>query len=78
MVYTEKDMKCLPFKQCYKMIVRVDKVLAREMERQHELNKHLTNWLYALSGIVVMLIAILFVLICNIYYNLGIIPNFGV
>lgn len=75
MVYTEKDMKCLPLKQCYKMIVTVDRVLAREMERQHELNEHLTNWLYILTSALIIVVFICIVLFCNVYVCLGVIPN---
>lgn len=75
MVYTEKDMKCLPLKQCYKMIVRVDHVLASEMQRQHELNERLTNWLYVLTSALIIVVFICIVLFCNVYVRLGVIPN---
>lgn len=46
------------------------------MEREHYCaNERLVNWCYALTGIIVMLLAVLFVLICNIYYRLGVIPD---
>lgn len=46
------------------------------MEREHYLdNERLVNWCYALTGIIVMLLIVLFVLICNIYYRLGVIPD---
>lgn len=77
MVYTEKDMKCLPLKQCYKMIVTVDNVLAREMQRQRELNEHLTNRLYVLTSALIIVVLICIVLFCNVYVYLGVIPNFG-
>ena len=75
MVYTEKDMKCLPLKQCYKMIVTVDLVLASEMQRQHELNERLTNWLYGLTSALIIVVFICIVLFCNVYVRLGVIPN---
>jgi hypothetical protein len=75
MVYTEKDMKCLPLKQCYKMIVRVDHVLASKMQRQYELNEHLTNWLYVLTSALIIVVLICIVLFCNIYFRLGVIPD---
>lgn len=46
------------------------------MEREHYLdNERLVNWCYALTGIIVMLLIVLFVLICNIYFRLGVIPD---
>ena len=46
------------------------------MEREHYLNnERLVNWCYALTGIIVMLLVVLFVLICNIYFRLGVIPD---
>lgn len=46
------------------------------MEREHYLNNdRLVNWCYALTGIIVMLLVVLFVLICNIYFRLGVIPD---
>jgi hypothetical protein len=75
MVYTEKDMKCLPLKQCYKMVVRVDHVLASKMQRQYELNEHLTNWLYVLTSALIIVVLICIVLFCNIYFRLGVIPD---
>ena len=46
------------------------------MEREHYLdNDRLVNWCYALTGIIVMLFVVLFVLICNIYFRLGVIPD---
>lgn len=75
MVFTEKDMKCLPLKQCYKMIVTVDHVLDREMQRQHELNEHLTNLLYVLTSALIIVVLICIVLFCNVYVRLGVIPN---
>ena len=46
------------------------------MEREHYWdNERLVNWCYALTGIIVMLLVVLFVLICNIYYRLGVIPD---
>ena len=75
MVYTEKDMKCLPLKQCYKMIVTVDNVLAREMQRQRELNEHLTNWIHVLTSALIIVVLICIVLFCNVYVRLGVVPN---
>ena len=46
------------------------------MEREHYLdNESLVNWCYALTGIIVMLLFVLFVLFCNIYFRLGVIPD---
>lgn len=46
------------------------------MEREHYwANERLVNWCYALTGIIVMLLFVLFVLICNIYFRLGVIPD---
>lgn len=46
------------------------------MEREHYLdNERLVNWCYALTGIIVMLLFVLFVLFCNIYFRLGVIPD---
>lgn len=46
------------------------------MEREHYFdNERLVNWCYALTGIIVMLLFVLFVLICNIYFRLGVIPD---
>lgn len=46
------------------------------MEREHYFdNERLVNWCYALTGIIVMLSVVLFVLICNIYFRLGVIPD---
>lgn len=46
------------------------------MEREHYLdNDRLVNWCYALTGIIVMLLVVLFVIICDIYYYLGVIPD---
>lgn len=46
------------------------------MERKHYFdNERLVNWCYALTGIIISLIALLFVLICNIYFRLGVIPD---
>lgn len=46
------------------------------IEREHYLNnERLVNWCYALTGIIVMLLVVLFVLICNIYFRLGVIPD---
>lgn len=46
------------------------------MEREHYLdNERLVNWCYALTGIIVMLLFVLFVLFCNIYFRFGVIPD---
>ena len=46
------------------------------MEREHYWdNERLVNWCYTLTGIIVMLLFVLFVLICNIYFRLGVIPD---
>lgn len=46
------------------------------MEREHYFdNDRLVNWCYALTGIIAMLLFVLFVLICNIYFRLGVIPD---
>lgn len=46
------------------------------MEREHYFdNERLVNWCYALTGIIVTLLFVLFVLICNIYFRLGVIPD---
>lgn len=46
------------------------------MEREHYLeNERLVNWCYALTGTIVMLLFVLFVLFCNIYFRLGVIPG---
>ena len=48
------------------------------IEREHYLdNERLVNWCYALTGIIVMLLLVLFVLICNIYVRLGVIPDWA-
>lgn len=48
------------------------------MEREHYLdNERLVNWCYALTGIIVMLLFVLFALICNIYFRLGVIPDWA-
>ena len=48
------------------------------MENEHYWdNDRLVNWCYALTGIIVMLLFVLFVLICNIYFRLGVIPDWA-
>lgn len=48
------------------------------MEREHYLdNDRLVNWCYALTGIIVTLLFVLFVIICNIYFRLGVIPDWA-
>lgn len=48
------------------------------MEREHYLdNERLANWCYALTCIIVMLLFVLFALICNIYFRLGVIPDWA-
>lgn len=53
--------------------------LRKRMERMEDAhywdNDRLINWCYALTGIIVTLLLVLFVLICNIYYRLGVIPD---
>lgn len=56
------------FDDVYKRIER--------MENEHYWdNDRLVNWCYALTGTIVMLLFVLFVLICNIYFRLGVIPD---
>lgn len=48
------------------------------MEREHYWdNERLVNWCYALTGIIVTLLFVLFVIICNIYFRLGVIPDWA-
>lgn len=48
------------------------------MEREHYWdNERLVNWCYALTGIIVTLLSVLFVIICNIYFRLGVIPDWA-
>lgn len=48
------------------------------MEREHYWdNERLVNWCHALTGIIVMLLFVLFVIICNIYFRLGVIPDWA-
>lgn len=48
------------------------------MEREHYLNnERLVNWCYALTGVIVMLLCVLFVIIFNIYFRLGVIPDWA-
>lgn len=77
MVYnTDYDDKKIVITE--KELARVNKRIER-MEREHYWNNdRLVNWCYALTGIIVVLLCILFVLICNIYFRLGVIPDFGV
>lgn len=56
------------FDAVYKRIERMEDV-------HHWDNERLVNWCYALTGIIVMLLFVLFVLICNIYFRLGVIPD---
>lgn len=56
----------------------LDNLLKRmeRIEREHYWNnERLVNWCYALTGIIVMLLFVLFVLFCNIYFRLGVIPG---
>lgn len=56
-------------------IEALDKRMER-IEREHYWdNEHLVDWCYALTGIIVMLLFVLFVIICNIYFRLGVIPD---
>lgn len=55
--------------------------LRKRMDRMegvhHWDNERLVNWCYALTGIVAMLLFVLFVIICNIYFRLGVIPDWA-
>lgn len=51
------------------------KRMDRMEDAHHWDNERLVNWCYALTGIIVMLLLVLLVLICNIYYRLGVIPD---
>ena len=56
-------------------IEALDKRMER-IERDHYCdNERLVNWCYALTSIIVMLLFVLFVIICNIYFRLGVIPD---
>lgn len=58
------------FDDVYKRIER--------MENEHYWgNDRLVNWCYALTGTIVMLLFVLFVIICNIYFRLGVIPDWA-
>ena len=58
-------------KEFYDVYKRIER-----MENEHYWdNDRLVNWCYALTGIIVMLLFVLFVLICNIYFRLGVIPD---
>lgn len=58
------------FEDIYKRIERME-------DRHYWDNDRLVNWCYALTGIIIGLIFILFVLICNIYFRLGVIPDWA-
>lgn len=48
------------------------------MEREHHReNSRLIDWCHALTLIIFTLMVVLFFLICNIYFRLGVIPDFG-
>lgn len=48
------------------------------MEREYYYAiERLVNWCYALTGIIIMLLVVLSVLICNIYFRLGVIPDWA-
>ena len=51
------------------------KRIDRMEDTRHWDNERLVNWCYALTGIIIMLSVVLFVLICNIYFRLGVIPD---
>lgn len=53
------------------------KRIDRMEDAHHWDNERLVNWCYALTGIIVMLLLVLFVLICNIYVRLGVIPDWA-
>lgn len=65
-----------------KQIIDVDKRVERVEQRMERMdcehywdNDRLVNWCYALTGIIIALLFVLFVLICNIYFRLGVIPD---
>lgn len=65
-----------------KQIIDVDKRVERVEQRMDRMecehywdNDRLVNWCYALTGVIIMLLVVLFVLICNIYFRLGVIPD---
>lgn len=58
-----------------KHLEHVDDELERINETHYWDNERLVNWLYALTGIVVTMLVVLFILICNIYFRLGVIPD---
>ena len=58
-----------------KHLDRVDDELDRIDEAHYWANERLENWCYVLTAIIITLIAVLFVLICNIYFRLGVIPD---
>lgn len=50
----------------------------RRMEDRHYWdNDRLVNWCYVLTGIIIGLTLILFVLLCDIYSRLGVIPDWA-
>lgn len=53
------------------------KRMDRMEDAHHWDNERLVNWCYSLTGIIVMLLLVLFVLICNIYVRLGVIPDWA-
>lgn len=58
------------FESIYKRMERI------EQEHYWD-NDRLVNWCYALTGIIVTLLFVLFVIICNIYFRLGVIPDWA-
>lgn len=58
-----------------KELENVYKRIERMENKHYWENDRLVNWCYALTGIIIGLICILFVLICNIYFRLGVIPD---
>lgn len=58
-----------------KDLENLHKRMDRLEDAHHWDNERLVNWCYALTGIIVMLLFVLFVLICNIYFRLGVIPD---
>lgn len=60
-----------------KDLANLRKRMDRMEDAHHWDNERLVNWCYALTGIIVMLLLVLFVLICNIYVRLGVIPDWA-
>lgn len=58
------------FESIYKRMERIE-------QAHYWDNDRLVNWCYALTGIIVTLLFVLFVIICNIYFRLGVIPDWA-